>query len=268
LVAETAAKIGADVSYIHAPAQNISVARNAALDAVETSWAAFIDDDEVASHDWLFNLLATRVGHNVVIGQVVALYQDGTPRWARLCDFHSNRIASRLENAYTSNALIDVAFARRHGVKFSRESGLTGGEDTLYFRCLKEHGAHFAYCPDAIVYEEVYCERASMNWVYRRKFRSGQTHAIMVAQFEPQRYRWLAIVALLKASISVIAAILLLPFHYSWRKWAARAALHLGALSKRLGGEVYQEYFNRETVRLPDRQSSEVSNSSRNDAQP
>src|SRR4051794_18458322 len=38
-------------AYVHAPARNISIARNAALAAVGTRWAAFLDDDELAAPD-------------------------------------------------------------------------------------------------------------------------------------------------------------------------------------------------------------------------
>ena len=36
------------VKYVHAPANNISIARNAGLDAATAQWIAFIDDDEEA----------------------------------------------------------------------------------------------------------------------------------------------------------------------------------------------------------------------------
>jgi succinoglycan biosynthesis protein ExoM len=34
--------------YLHAPARNISIARNACLDHATADWVAFIDDDETA----------------------------------------------------------------------------------------------------------------------------------------------------------------------------------------------------------------------------
>src|SRR3954453_12409000 len=49
---------GLDVVYRHAPARNISLARNACLDAATAEWIAFLDDDETASPGWLAALLA------------------------------------------------------------------------------------------------------------------------------------------------------------------------------------------------------------------
>src|SRR3954471_20358160 len=49
---------GLDLTYVHAPARNISRARNACLEAATADWFAFIDDDETASPGWLSALLA------------------------------------------------------------------------------------------------------------------------------------------------------------------------------------------------------------------
>ena len=41
-----------DLHYVHAPANNISVARNACLDAARGHWIAFLDDDELPAPNW------------------------------------------------------------------------------------------------------------------------------------------------------------------------------------------------------------------------
>ena len=41
------------VVYLHCPAGNISLARNTALDASETRYVAFLDDDETPAAGWL-----------------------------------------------------------------------------------------------------------------------------------------------------------------------------------------------------------------------
>jgi hypothetical protein len=49
-----------DCLYVHAPARNISIARNACLDAADAPLIAFIDDDETATgeHDDLWGIHA------------------------------------------------------------------------------------------------------------------------------------------------------------------------------------------------------------------
>ncbi|MFC3309920.1 glycosyltransferase family 2 protein [Blastomonas aquatica] len=117
--------------YVHAPARNISIARNAALTHARTRWLAFIDDDEVATPDWLKHLAMARNRTDVVIGRCEAVYGPDLPAWVRACDFHSNRIRGNPTNAYTSNALIDRDFLLRHGIRFRIELGRTGGR-TLF----------------------------------------------------------------------------------------------------------------------------------------
>lgn len=235
-------RLGARIDYVHAPARNISIARNAALDAVATRWAAFLDDDETASPDWLRQLLAARDGQEVVVGQVVAVYQAGTPAWARACDFHSNRISGRVDNAYTSNVLLDVEFLNRHRLRFLEACGQTGGEDTIFFRAVTEAGGRMTYCPASVVYEPVGPERANLAWVFRRRYRFGQTHGLMLSMFDRAAYRRLPLTAGAKALLSLLVSLLLLPARHASLRWAARAALHLGAVSFTLNRSVFREY--------------------------
>tara|TARA_A100001391_G_scaffold114330_1_gene77177 strand:- start:1107 stop:2015 length:909 start_codon:yes stop_codon:yes gene_type:complete len=241
-VAELASAYRFPLRYRHAPAQNISIARNAALDGVETRWAAFIDDDEVASEDWLDNLYAGAEGAQAVIGQSVAQYGSALPGWAERCDFHSNRITGRVDNAYTSNALLDVEFLRHSAIRFREELGRTGGEDTILFRQLSESGGRIVYRPESVVYEEVPRSRASMTWVLRRMFRAGQTHGLLLREFDANAFARLGLTAGTKALASAAMAVVSLPGTDASRRWAARSALHLGALSYRFRPTILEEY--------------------------
>lgn len=241
-IARFAAGYGLPLAYVHAPARNISIARNAALDAVTTRWAAFIDDDEVADPAWLAMLLAGHEGHHAVIGQSRAVYPAELPGWAARCDFHSNRITGPPENAYTSNALIDVDFVRRTNLRFREGLGRTGGEDTLFFRQMAAAGGFIVYRPASVVYETVPAQRATMAWVRRRKYRSGQVHGLLCREFEPVRYRKLVATAGAKLVLSAAMALLTIPGTDASRRWTARAFLHAGALHFRVKPAILEEY--------------------------
>lgn len=228
--------------YVHAPAKNISIARNAALDAVKTRWLAFIDDDELAREDWLCNLMKESVGSQVVIGVSIARYSLDFPHWIEKCDFHSNFIGKSLVNAYTSNALLDVNFVRQSGVRFARNLGRTGGEDTLFFRELSIAGGHFTYAPNAVVDEIVPVARANMRWVLRRMYRAGQTHGLVSQKFDKRNYAILWLTAGAKLGFSTLMAVATLPSPTNSRKWLARSALHAGALSFRINSQILEEY--------------------------
>lgn len=232
------------VTYVHAPDRNISIARNAALDAAPTRWLAFLDDDEVAAHDWLERLTAGRDGYAAIIGRVDAVYGEGLPAWVSELDFHSNRItdAERIDNAYTSNALIDLEFLRQHQIRFAVECGVTGGEDTLLFRDITTAGGRMTYRSDSIVYEDVTPERATLSWVMRRKFRSGQTHGLMLSRFDKRARARLPLTSASKAVYSVFRAALALPRPTRAIWWLARGALHAGAFAYCLKPQILEEY--------------------------
>lgn len=230
------------LQYVHAPARNISIARNAALDATDTRWMAFIDDDETADPRWLATLLQCRDRGVAIIGQCIAVYGAELPSWAARCDFHSNRIRGDAANAYTSNALLDMDFVRRHTLRFRVELGLTGGEDSVFFRQMKEAGGMIAYCPEAVVYEPVPPQRATMSWVRRRMYRAGQTHGLLCREFDRTSYRHLWLTAGAKAAFSAMMAIATLPGSDASRRWYARAMLHAGAARYRIRPAMLEEY--------------------------
>jgi succinoglycan biosynthesis protein ExoM len=77
IVEATARDCSLALTYLHAPSRNISVARNACLDAASAPLVAFIDDDEVASPEWLTALVTTLESGDadVVLGPVRAVYR-------------------------------------------------------------------------------------------------------------------------------------------------------------------------------------------------
>ncbi|TIV30245.1 MAG: glycosyltransferase family 2 protein, partial [Mesorhizobium sp.] len=91
LVKALAEELKLPIRYRHAPARNISIARNACLDASVSDFVAFIDDDETASPGWLVELMATAdaTGAAAVLGPVRAHYRQDTPDWMQKGDFHS-----------------------------------------------------------------------------------------------------------------------------------------------------------------------------------
>lgn len=230
------------LDYIHAPRKNISIARNAALDAVETRYLAFIDDDEEAQPDWLKTLFGQRNEAHVIVGSSQAIYDERLQQWVERCDFHSNLPNKDPSNAHTSNVLIDMNFVQDTNMRFLEELGLTGGEDTVFFRSLAHAGARFAAAPEAVVIEGVPANRANMRWVLRRMYRAGQTHGLVCKMFDHRVYRKLLLTAGAKALVSALVAVIVIPGTDRSRKWFARAALHAGAFHYRLKPSMLQEY--------------------------
>jgi succinoglycan biosynthesis protein ExoM len=249
LVYTLAASMPFDIRYIHCPASNISLARNACLDAASGDFLIFMDDDqEVVSGNWLAEILAAAdsTGADVVLGPVLAVYGDDAPRWMREGDFHSTFpvwVKGEIRTGYSANTLLRLASPAVAGRRFSLALGRSGGEDTDYFTKLCRADGRIAYAPDAPAHEPVPAHRASFVWLAKRRFRSGQTHGRLVGEglSRPAVARRFLLAAA-KACYCFGAAILAAPLTQRRNRYALRGALHVGALAALLGVREIRQY--------------------------
>jgi succinoglycan biosynthesis protein ExoM len=220
--------------YLHAPMSNISVARNACLDAAAADFVAFVDDDETVGETWLTELVRTAITSDadVVLGPVEAQYDPAGPAWLAAGDFHSTapvHVDGEILTGYTCNVLI-----RRRGAattqRFDVALGQSGGEDTDYFYRLHDLGARMAEAARAIVREPVPPSRATLGWLLRRRFRSGQTYGARLRAVEEPRLRSAA-AALAKVGYCAGMTVATLPSPVGWRRNLLRGALHAGTLA-------------------------------------
>jgi succinoglycan biosynthesis protein ExoM len=203
------------VRYVHAPSRNISIARNACLQASDAPLLAFIDDDECATPDWLSALLSRHRegGAGVVLGPVRSRYPDGAAAWLRDGDFHSITpvwVRGTIVTGYTSNAF----FAAYHAA-----------------------GGRIDFAPQAVVTEEVAPQRLALGWLMRRAFRSGQTHGQLLRARVggPARILFHVILASAKAFFCGVMALLSMVSRRWTASWLIRGSLHAGVVARMLG---------------------------------
>ena len=185
LVKTLAQELKLPIRYRHAPARNISIARNACLDTSVSDFVAFIDDDETASPGWLLELVAAAENSHAtaVLGPVRARYRPDAPGWMRKGDFHSTLpvwVRGEIRTGYTCNVLLRTADESLRNRRFSLARGQTGGEDTEFFDAMVKAGGRIAFAPQAFVEEVVPRARAAFDWLRRRRFRFGQTHGHLI----------------------------------------------------------------------------------------
>ncbi len=238
-VLEAAAKHALDLLYVSAPADNISIARNACLEAARADWVAFLDDDEIPSPTWLKALLdeAARAHWDVVLGPVKAVYCGGTPSWIRQGDFNSTApvwVRGKIRTAYTGNVLFRRDFACRLGLRFRPELGKCGGEDEDFFSRYFDAGGRIGFARDALVFEPVPRGRASMGWLMKRNFRAGQSYGARLSQRTKQQ-RTEVVRAFAKTAICGLGALLCLPRTLSRNRFLIRGALHFGVVTRLIG---------------------------------
>jgi len=241
LVDAVRAELPFDIVYVHCPAANISIARNACLDNCGGDFLAFIDDDETASREWLVELLAVAAatGADAVLGPVSAVYDDAAPGWMKRGDFHSTQpvwVGRKIRTGYSCNVLLRRASASIAGRRFNLASGQTGGEDTEYFTQMVEAGGSIGYAPLALIIEPVPPARARFSWLARRRFRSGQTHGRLLGRGQGAAGLAPKVgLAAAKAAYCFAAAAALALVAQHRNRYALRGIMHVGVVVGLLG---------------------------------
>lgn len=246
LVYALAASLPFEVIYIHCPASNISIARNACLDHATGDYLAFMDDDSTVSKDWLVELLKTAqvTGADAMLGPVRSIYSAAAPAWMRRGDFHSTAPVSVdgvIRTGYSGNVMLKRRSPRLTGRRFNLALGQTGGEDTEYFAHLSRAGGTIAFAPGAIAYEPVPDHRAKFSWLAKRRFRVGQTHGRLLGQETASRLPQLALAAA-KTGWCVAMALAFIPMPVKRNRSALRAIMHAGAFSGLIGVREIKQY--------------------------
>jgi succinoglycan biosynthesis protein ExoM len=171
-------------SIVHEPRKGLSVARNKALAAAQEAGAshvAFIDDDELPHPTWLGALHATlsATGTAAAIGPVVPIFEVQPqaslppPAYADLRHAHQGFV----DDGYTCNMICTLAAIEGSGLRFDERFNATGGEDTYFFKQLREKGMKIAWAEQALVYAVIPKHRMTARWLWQRWYRTGDIEA-------------------------------------------------------------------------------------------
>lgn len=246
LVSDLQDSIALPITYLHAPAGNISIARNALLDHARAQGARFfvyIDDDQTLRPDTLRELMqaCTTTGASAVLGQVHGTYAADAPQWMLTARPHDTRPVLAPDGScragYTGNNLIDLTDPAWNGLRFDLARGRSGGEDTDWFARYLAAGGRIMPAPRAHVDEPVPISRASLRWLLQRRYRMGQTHAETAAKGR------LNVAALAVAKCAACLGMALASGTSARRNpQLMRAALHAGVIARTLGAGPVELY--------------------------
>lgn len=155
--------------------------------AFETAQALFpaatrflmIDDDEIASPDWLELMVRTAeaTGADVVGGPVLPVFEDGSKPW--LARHPAFRPAYDYSGAVPliygcGNCLITRgAFERFDRPAFDLRFNFLGGGDCDFFVRCRDAGMIFHWTAEAVITETVPQNRTSLGWIAKRGLRIG-----------------------------------------------------------------------------------------------
>jgi GT2 family glycosyltransferase len=173
--------------------QGIPFARNASVRVAFAHGArliAFVDDDETVTPTWLAALLHTleRTRADVVTGPVVPVLPEALPDWVRRGEFFTparHATGTRLDRAFTNNALVRREVLERLPTCFDERMALTGGSDTHLFQRLARAGASIVWCDEALVHDHVPASRATSEWLVQRWYRVGSVTTFVRKDTQP-----------------------------------------------------------------------------------
>ena len=153
-VAEFARTTTLGVVYCMEPEQNISLARNKALEFARGDYIAWIDDDEYPAADWLKFFFETLQQHSAdgVLGPVKPVFESPPPAWITRGRFFEKprRVTGlklRWNQTSTANVLVRREILQGIAEPFRREFG-SGCEDIDFFKRMIEAGRTFVWRGD------------------------------------------------------------------------------------------------------------------------
>lgn len=237
------------IRYVAEPRRGIVHARNRAIaEASGSEFLAFLDDDEVPCEMWLDELLATQkqFSADVVAGPTRPVYEQGLPEWIKRGGFFERPrydTGTSLRFCASGNVLLRTKVFSNVG-KFDDNFQLTGGEDTQFFLRVRRAGYKIVWSNEAVAWETVPRDRATLNWILRRGYQSGNTWSLAEMSIDTSaKYR---VLRFFKGSAHVIAglagiAIGLFLGRIAFAKNLRRAFLGAGMLTG-LAGKKYLAY--------------------------
>lgn len=181
------------ITYDIESQQGVSYARNRSikLASKDSSFFAFIDDDEIPARYWLDRLLATQSKYHadVVTGPVHPKFESqSVPNWISKGGFFSptdQETGKEIEVAFTNNSLVKSQLLRQFERPFDEKLALRGSEDSSLFMGLFKQGAKIIWDNDAIVYEFIPETRTRVKWLLDSAYFGWSSHSLVESKMFP-----------------------------------------------------------------------------------
>lgn len=174
--------------------KGLSSSRNLGIEVSSGSIVAFIDDDAVASPQWIEDLVSMYEKHDdvgCVAGKIEPLWIDSECSWLPMCfywlisctyrDIHEE---CEVRNGFGTNISFrrtvfnEIGFFLSNLGKYKGE-GLLSEEMELCLRLRERTNYKVMYTPDAIVRHKVYPFRVTLRALARRAFYDGISKALI-----------------------------------------------------------------------------------------
>jgi len=188
--------------------------RNAFL--VNADFIVFIDDDEYVTNEWLNELVKTIISTkaDAVRGPVLAKIDQKVSKniciWFKREKYADN---SQIYSLTTGNLILNCASLQRYNVWFDQRFNNSGSEDYYFGLQLIKKGATIYWADKAVTYEQIPNNRATLNWLIKRKYRVASTFTYIL-KLEKQYFKLLKklVISIFYLASGIIGLIILFPF--------------------------------------------------------
>jgi succinoglycan biosynthesis protein ExoM len=175
-----------DLQYFNYPVKGISnirneIIRNALLQ--NPDFLIFIDDDEFTTDEWLNELVKTIIANHAdaVRGPVLAVLDKSIPRniayWFSRENYPNNQ---RLFSIKTGNLILRVNSIKEYDVWFDSRFNITGSGDSYFGLQILKKGAKIFWAANAVAYETIPSNRATLKWLIKRNYRLSSTYSYVL----------------------------------------------------------------------------------------
>ncbi len=238
-------KSSINVDYYCENQQNISLARNMAIQNAKGDFIALIDDDEFPDDDWLLNLLkaSQAMVADGIQGPVIPYFNEDTPRWVIAGKFYERPyyptgLILDWRQGRTGNLLLNRKMVEENKIMFDPKFG-SGGEDQDFFRRMIAKGYVFKYCSEAKVYEFIPPVRWEKKFMIKRALLRGKV-AILHPSFN--------LFSIVRSAVAVPLYTVLLPLFlifgkHMFMKYLVKDFDHIGKILAFCGIDVIKEKY-------------------------
>ncbi|MEP0859801.1 MAG: glycosyltransferase family 2 protein [Ignavibacterium sp.] len=238
----------ANIKYFVEPEKNISLARNKCVENASGKFLLFIDDDEYADIFLIQNFIKCFKNFNAdgIFGAVISYYDENVPPWVIKGEFFDRIIqetGDKPKFLRTGNCFIKKQLLQQFEGPFDPQYGLTGGEDINLFSKLQQKGANFIFCAEAIVYDFVPKDRACLNWLIKRTYRTGLTftsNRIKNSRYKMFSFIWQILKSTTYLFISSLLTVLNLFPKEKRIFWFLKIISNVGHIAGALGFKYYE----------------------------